>query len=88
MTLINNEIPIKKERKNHKLMTPEELKEYRKYYNDRRTNRVRKTIPIHHCDICNCDIKWDHMSTHRKSLKHKNNELKMNENKQLDISVE
>ena len=57
-------------------MTPEEKKEKRRYYNSLRTNRVRKNVALHHCDICNCDIKWDNMCAHRKTNKHKNNELK------------
>lgn len=58
-----------------KNMTPEELKEYKKYYNSRRINRTRKNIPIKHCDVCNCDITWDNMSKHVKTNKHKNNDI-------------
>jgi hypothetical protein len=57
-------------------MTPEEYKEYRRYYNSLRTNRTRKTVTIKHCDICNCKVTWDNMSKHIKTNKHKKNSIK------------
>jgi hypothetical protein len=57
------------------ILTPEERKERQRIRNSQRGKRVRKTIPIKHCDVCNCDIKWDNMSSHKKSLRHSNNAL-------------
>jgi hypothetical protein len=57
------------------ILTPEERKERQRLRNINRGKRVRKTIPIKHCDVCNCDIKWDNMSSHKKSLRHSNNAL-------------
>jgi hypothetical protein len=53
-----------------KNVTPEEIRERRKYYNSLRTNRTRKTIPVKHCDVCNRDITWDNMNKHIKTKKH------------------
>lgn len=77
-----------KPKRNWKNMTPEELKEVRRYYNSLRKNRQRKEVPIQHCDICNCDIKWDNMGKHRRTIKHQNNIIKSTENNQLDKDVE
>lgn len=50
--------------------TPEEIKIYRKKYNDL-TN-----LKVHHCQICNENLKGTHMYYHLNTKKHKFNEMK------------